>query len=181
MPRAAAHPGALDRSALLRRVAARAASDPDAVLPVLRVLVGDDEPADVDESVLAAAEIVNSRRLAKATRSLVSRALTSEQVSERLGGASRQAIAARRARGGLLGLTVGTTSYHPDWQFGPDGVLPGLPRVLEALREVRASVLSADALMRTPTPDDRRSLAELLAEGRVDEVVARILDTGGGL
>jgi hypothetical protein len=167
---------------LLRRVAARAAADPDAVLPVLRVLVGDDEPAEVDEAVLGAAEIVNARRLAKARRTLAASALTTEGVCEVLGGASRQAVSARRARGGLLGLTVGAATYHPDWQFGPDGPLPGLPRVLAALREVRTSVLSADALMRTPQADlGGRSLADLLAAGEVDTVASRVLDTGGGL
>jgi hypothetical protein len=163
-------------------VAARAVTDPDSVLPVLRVLVGDDEPAELDESVLAAAEIVNNRRLAKALRGLVASSLTTEQVADRLGGASRQAIAARRARGGLLGVTVGTTAYHPDWQFGPEGLVPGLTGVLDALRTIRASALSADALMRSPVVGDGGlSLAEMLADGRVDEVVARILDTGGGL
>lgn len=167
---------------LLRRVAARAAADPDSVLPVLRMLVGDDEPEQVDEAVLAAAEIVNFRRLAKARRTYVASALTTEQVAEHLGGASRQAVAARRARGGLIAITVGTTAYHPDWQFGPQGLVPGLGRVLDALREIRASALSADALMRTPHGDlGGRNLAQLLAAGEVDTVVARILDTGGGL
>jgi hypothetical protein len=168
---------------LLRRVAARAAVDPDSVLPVLRVLVGDDEPAEeIDERVLEAAEIVNTRRLAKARRNFMSAAMTTEQVGEQLGGASRQAVSARRARGGLLAITVGTTAYHPDWQFGPEGVVRGLGRVLDALREIRASPLSADALMRAPQSDlDGRSLADLLAQGDVDTVVSRILDTGGGL
>jgi hypothetical protein len=167
---------------LLRRVAARASADPDAVLPVLRMLVGDDEPADVDEAVVQAAEIVNARRLAKARREFLAGALTTEQVGERLGGASRQAVSARRARGGLLAITVGTTAFHPQWQFAAEGVVAGLGRVLDALREIRASALSADALMRLPQADlGGRSLADLLAAGEVDAVVARIRDTGGGL
>lgn len=167
---------------LLRRVAARAAQDPDAVLPVLRVLVGDDEPPEVDESVVRAAEVVNARRLAKARRAFAAHALTTEQVCELLGGASRQAVAARRARGGLLGLTIGPATYHPDWQFGPDGPAPGLSRVLAALRTIRTSALSADALMRGSQADlGGRALADLLAAGEVDLVVGRILDTGGGL
>lgn len=169
-------------AALLRRVAARAVADPEAVLPVLRMLVGDDEPEQPDEAVLQAAEAVNTRRLAKARRAFMASALTTEQVGERLGGASRQAVAARRARGGLLGLTMGTTAYHPDWQFGPEGLLPGLGRVLDALHDIRASPLSADALMRAPQPDlDGRSLADLLAAGDIDTVVHRVRDTGGGL
>lgn len=167
---------------LMRRVAARATADPDAVLPVLRMLVGDDEPAEVDEAVLQAAEVVNARRLAKARREFIAGSLTTEQVGEHIGGASRQAVAARRARGGLLGITVGTTVYHPRWQFGPEGLRPGLGRVLAALREIRASALSADALMRASHPDlGGRSLADVLAAGDVDSVVARVLDTGGGL
>ncbi|MEO6712479.1 MAG: hypothetical protein ABIM89_03505 [Mycobacteriales bacterium] len=167
---------------LMRRVAARATADPDSVLPVLRMLVGEDEPEDVDEVVVAAAEVVNARRLAKARRTFMAGSLTSEQVGEQIGGASRQAVAARRARGGLLGSTVGTTAYHPRWQFTAEGVVPGLGRVLDALREIRASPLSADALMRTAHADlAGRSLADLLAGGEVDAVVSRILDTGGGL
>lgn len=172
------HPAA----ALMRRVAARAAADPDAVLPVLRMIVGDDEGEQVDDAVLAAAELVNSRRLAKARRTFMVAALSTEQVGEHLGGSSRQAVGARRARGGLIAITVGTTAYHPDWQFGPEGVVPGLGRVLDALREIRTSALSADALMRAPQADlGGRTLAQLLLAGEVELVVARIMDTGGGL
>lgn len=167
---------------LIRRVTMRAAADPDAVLPVLRMLVGDDESAEVAETVVQAAEIVNARRLAKARREFLASSLTTEQIAEHLGGTSRQAVAARRARGGLLAITIGTTAYHPDWQLSAEGLAPGLGRVLQALREIQASPLSADALMRLPQADlEGRSLAELLAAGEVDAVVARILDTGGGL
>ena len=167
---------------LIRRVAARAAADPDAILPVLRVLVGDDEPEPADDAVVAVAELVNRRRLAKARRTFMASAFTTEQVGAHLGGASRQAISARRARGGLLAITVGTTAYHPDWQFGQEGVVVGLGQVLQALSAIRASPLSADALMRAPQSDlGGRTLAEMLAAGAVDAVVARILDTGGGL
>jgi hypothetical protein len=34
----------------------------------------------------------------------------------------------------LLGANVGTQTYYPAWQFGPDGLADGLARLLALLR-----------------------------------------------
>lgn len=53
----------------------------------------------------------------------------------RLLGISRQAVDKRRRAGRLLALAVGRHGFaYPSWQFTAQGLLPGLEKVLEALR-----------------------------------------------
>lgn len=89
-----------------------------------------------------------------------------------LGLKSRQAVQQRRARGRLLGLPVGGSTYlYPVWQFDQQHVLPGLPETLIALEGLdpwgqAAFLLSGDARL-----DGVRPLDALRA-GRVAEVIA---------
>jgi hypothetical protein len=49
----------------------------------------------------------------------------------RLLGITRQAVDKRRRAGRLLALSMGRRGYaYPAWQFGPEGVLPGLEEVM---------------------------------------------------
>jgi len=100
-----------------------------------------------------------------------------------LGLKSRQAVQQRRARGKLLGLPLGGSTYlYPVWQFDQQGVLPGLPETLAALEHLDpwgqvAFLLSGDARL-----DGLRPLDALRA-GRVTEVVAvtrQYGEQGGG-
>lgn len=129
-----------ETTALLARVAERAKDDPEAVLPALRVLAGQapydsDRPGPVDPEVKALAVAVNRPRVLAARAAFVAGAWTTDQVAAHLGVRSRQAVAQRRQRGGLLGAQIGTRTYYPDWQFGPEGLADGLDRMRALLRE----------------------------------------------
>lgn len=163
---------------LWQRVRQRAAQDPDAVRPVLQVLVGD-APA-VSPATRAVAGTLNVARVRAAREDLVGAALTTEQVATMLGGISRQAVHARRRRGTLVGLEHGNAVYHPAWQFAGHRTHPALPEVLARLRSFTTDVVAADRVMRLPRPEhDGRSLADLLADGD-DEAVLNALDRLGG-
>lgn len=166
-------------SALLRRVSRRAADQPETVLPVLRVLAGE-EPADpriAPPPLLAAARTVNAARVERARRDFVEHGLTTEQVAGLLGIGSRQAVAQRRARGGLLGARVGATTYHPAWQFGDDGLAPGLARLLRLLP---ADAREADSIMRMPHSElGGRSLADLFRAGEWQPLESWLGDIAG--
>jgi hypothetical protein len=97
--------------------------------------------------------------------------LSAGEVAQILG-ITRQAVDLRRKRGKLIGLLLGRHSYaYPAWQFGPNGVLPGLEQVLSELAcfdpwmQV-AFMLGANDLLDGETP-----LAEL-RRGNTESVVA---------
>lgn len=83
---------------------------------------------------------------------------------------SRQAVDHRRKQGKLIAILVGKRAYRfPAWQFGPQGVLPGLENVLEELREYdpwmkAIFMLSPNALLDNETP------LETLRRGHVEPV-----------
>lgn len=64
-----------------------------------------------------------------------SQPLTSVEVASLLH-MTRQAVDKRRLKGQLLGISLGKRGYlYPDWQFSGGQVLPGLERVLAALKD----------------------------------------------
>ena len=173
---------AMPDEAVMAAVARRLERDPQHVLPTLRLLADPDAvaaPSDIDTVRLA--RRVNVARLAERRESFRAQALSTAEVREILGGVTRQAVAARVAHGGMLSLEIAGTSYFPDWQFGPDGPLPGLPAVVDALAEDGRSALAADALMRSPVPEeDGRSPAQMLADGDIDLVLTYVTVAGAG-
>ena len=61
--------------------------------------------------------------------------LTSEEVAQLLH-ITRQAVDKRRSKGQVLGVSLGRRGYlYPAWQFQQGQVLPGLERVLAALKD----------------------------------------------
>lgn len=124
---------------LLARVGKRAEQDPDAVLPALRVLAGEPPYRAPDnearEKLARVALEINRARVQAGRAEFVAHAWPTEKVAEHLGVRSRQAVAQRRQRGTLLGARLGTQTYYPAWQFGPDGLADSLGRLLELLRE----------------------------------------------
>lgn len=97
--------------------------------------------------------------------------LSSAEVA-RLLGVSRQTVNNRRIRGRLIGVPSGRGDYeYPAWQFGDGAVLPGLERVLLALRDHHpwtqiSYMLNPDSRLGDDVPLD------VLRRGRVDDVVA---------
>jgi len=155
-------------------------SDDPALAEAVLFLAGDpDGPTDPfsrpGEGVAGAARLVNARRLAERREAGAAAALDTGQVVDLVRSISdRKGVDRRRRRGQLLGWRSGSRTLHPDWQFDVrrGDTRPGLPAVLEALAEVVADPEAADALMRAPREDlDGRSLADLLAAGRVETVV----------
>jgi len=83
--------------------------------------------------------------------------LSAGQVAELLG-ISRQAVYKRQRGGRLLAIDCGRRGLaYPAWQFGPEGVLPGLEEVLAVLAEQDpwmqlAFFVTADSALGDETP-----------------------------
>ena len=93
----------------------------------------------------------------------------------------RKGVDRRRRRGQLLGWRAGSRTLHPAWQFDPrrGETRSGLPAVLDALSEVAPDPEAADALMTAAREDlGGRTLADLLAAGRVETVVRLVRAAG---
>lgn len=112
-------------------------------------------------------------------RELRSESLTAPQVAKALQ-LSRQAPHDRRKAGRLLAVPFGGVWLFPAWQFdanSPDGVLPGLPLVLEALHHL--SPLGQYAWLRTPKRAfDGNAPIDLMRVGEV-EPVAKLAQGAG--
>jgi hypothetical protein len=97
--------------------------------------------------------------------------LSSAEVAHLLG-VSRQTVNNRRLKGRLIGVTSSRGDYeYPAWQFADGAVLPGLERVLLALRDHQpwtqiSYMLNPDTRLGDGVPLDA------LRRGRIDEVVA---------
>jgi hypothetical protein len=169
-------------SVVLEAVARRLEEDPQQVMPTLRLLADRNALPDVaDEETVDLARKVNAERLAARRAYFRAHALPTSEVRVLLGGVTRQAVSLRVANKGLLSLELAGTSYFPDWQFGPDGRLTGLSRVLAALTSTCRGVLAADAVMRTPLEEEGGCTpAQLLAAGDVDAAVHYVTVAGAG-
>lgn len=97
--------------------------------------------------------------------------LSAAEVSQILG-ITRQAVDLRRKRGKLIGLMLGRHSYaYPAWQFGPDGVLPGLEQVLSELARFDPWMQVVFMLGTNDLLDGETPLAEL-RRGNTESVIA---------
>jgi hypothetical protein len=163
----------------VRALEAQSNEDPDLAEVLVMLAEGPEGPADpfapAGAGPVAAARLVNARRLAERREAASGATLDTAQVVELVRSLSdRKGVDRRRQRGQLLGWRVGSRTLHPDWQFDRrrGDTRPGLADVLGALAEVTPDAEAADALMRAPREElDGRSLADLLAAGRVETVV----------
>lgn len=161
---------------LLERVAARLAEDPEHVAPVLRLIADPDTVPDNPE-LSESARRLNTDRLVAARTQLMDHALRGDEVRQLLGGISRQALNQRTHSRRLLALHVANASWFPDWQFGSDGIRPGVVEVLAALPH---SALAADRIMRAPLAEEGGlSAADLLAAGQIDRATHYARTAGG--
>ena len=169
-------------SVVLEAVARRLEEDPEQVMPTLRLLADRDAlPEVADDRTVDLARQVNAERLATRRAEFRARAYSTAEVRVLLGDVTRQAVSLRVAKRGLLSLELAGTSYFPDWQFGPDGPLPGLNRIVAALTANGRGVLAADALMRTPLEEEGgRTPAQLLGDGDAETAVHYVTVAGGG-
>jgi len=171
-----------DAHAMLKAVARRLEEDPQHVMPTLRLIADQDAlPGAADEETVELARKVNVERLAAQRAEFRAGAHPTSAVRVLLGDVTRQAVALRVANKGLLSLQLAGRSYFPDWQFGPDGPLPGLGHVVAVLTASGRGVLAADALMRAPLEEEGgRTPAQLLAAGDVTGAIHYITSAGGG-
>lgn len=162
--------------AVLQMVAQRLRSEPEMIRPTLQLLA--------DPNLLAGAKTVevarrvNAHRLTQFREQFQTRALPTSQVAGILG-VTRQALSARVGRRRLLALELGGTLWFSDWQFGPDGLVPEVDKVVPELLDGRRGVLAADALMRTRLDEEGgRSPAELLAAGSLERCLHYVRSLG---
>ena len=171
-----------EQQALLAAVGRRLAEEPDSVLTTLQVLADPDALVDEDDdSTIALASTVNAHRVVAALREIRARAYPTEEVRALLGGISRQAVLAAGRNGRLMAIEISGRSWFPDWQFVDGRLVDGLPAVVRALADGGENAFSADGLMRTALPEEGgRSIADLLAVGRLDLALHYIRAVGGG-
>lgn len=177
--RRSAAPGAspVVRQRLLAKVASRLEEDPQHVAPILR-LIAEPDVVPPRERLSGEAKEINTRRLAARRAAFIEGAFSGQQVRELLGGVSRQAVHQKTQAGRLLAVRYGNTTWFPKWQFTADGRI--LPRLGELLAVLPADPLAADALMRTPLPEEKgRSPADLLRRGRFDRALHYAATAGG--
>lgn len=167
---------------LLKQVAKRARDDPDAILPTLRVLAGEPPyPTPAKNALRDLAIEINRARVLADRAAFVERSWSTDRVAAHLGVTSRQAVAQRRQRGTLLGAAVGTQTYYPDWQFTPDGLLEGLPTLLQLLldAELREARTATDVLTMEHSELPARTLLETWRRGDRRAVEVWLGDIGG--
>jgi hypothetical protein len=140
--------------------------EPEAVHPATGRPIGSHE-----EHALAELEALLDLFVAR--RRLLEDTLTAPQVGDLLG-ISRQAASGRADSGSLLAVLDRGAYRFPRWQFdprGPDGLLPGLPDVLEAL-DPQPAFSKLVFLTRPNKTLDGREPRELLRRGDTDRVLA---------
>ena len=152
--------------------------DPDlaeAVVLLAEGLEEDDPFGSLPPAVRRAAQLVNTRRLRVRRGAADSLAIETPKVVALLRSVNdRRGVDRRRSRGQLLGWKSGSRTLHPTWQFdeGHGETWPGLPAVLEVLKDVAPDPHVADGVMRAPRDDlGGATLADLLARGRPETVV----------
>ena len=165
---------------LLERVAAAAERDPATVRPVLQVLAGD-EPDRVS-ALRPVATQVNAKRLQAALDEFKDGSWTTDDVLQHLRRfGTRQAVHALRARGRLLGRTIGNATWFPRWQFADGDVRPDLSEILDALARFSTDAVACDRVMRLPRSELRgRAIAEALDRPRDRRLAWRLLGAVGG-
>lgn len=164
---------AQSHQAVLSAVRRRLAAEPDRVLPALQLIADPDAVLDpIDDSTVALAKTLNAHRVVATLRELRARSYTTAEVSDMLGGISRQAVSQRVAKGRLMAIEISGRSYFPPWQFVDGRPVDRLPEVIDALTEQARWVVAADAVMRTALPEEAgRTPADLLAAGEVDRAL----------
>lgn len=165
---------------LLERVAEAAGRDPDTVRPVLQVLAGD-TPEWV-ATLRPVATLVNAERLRATLEEFKQGSWTTEDVLHHVPRfRTRQAVHVLRARGRLLGRTIGNATWFPRWQFVDGDLRPDLAQVLGTLSRFSSDAVACDRVMRLPRSElQGRSLAEALDRPRDQRLAWRLLGAVGG-
>jgi hypothetical protein len=113
-------------------------------------------------------------------RQLLKRAgggLASSQVASALG-ITRQAVDKRRCRRALLAVPNGSGEYlYPACQFTPEGVIPGLEKVLHAF-QIENPWTKLSALLAPAPALGQKSVLDVLRAGHATKAIAAIASFG---
>lgn len=124
------------------------------------------------------ARAVNAERLAARTLDVLTHSRTETQVLEPDVSLPAAAVCLLVRQRELLALEHAGVRWFPSWQFAASGTLH--PCLAELLAVLPPSVLGADAVMRTPLPEEGgRSPADLLAAGEVSSALHYAATAGG--
>jgi hypothetical protein len=170
------------RHAVLAAIERRLAEEPERVLPALQLIADPDALIDPhDEVTISLARTLNAHRIVAGLRDFRAHAYSTDEVRQLLGGVTRQAVSQRVRNKRLLSMEISGKSWFPDWQFADGRLVAGLPEVIAALDESNQDAYTADAVMRTPYPEENgRTLAELLHAGELERVLHYVRVIGGG-
>ena len=125
-------------------------------------------------------ELANLHRLYQRRQRLLEKSLTSTEVAELLDWKTRKTIHDKLKANSILGIKDKGVYRFPAWQFDPegdDGILDGLPQVLEALEVSDFTKLN---WLSKPHPAfDNRTPVEMLKQGNIHDVLieARAVNT----
>lgn len=116
-------------------------------------------------------ELISTFKLFEFRRNLLANSISSTGVAEMLG-VSRQTPHDRAKAGQLLGILDNNVLKFPEWQFdarGPNGVVQGLPEVLQALK---CSTFAKISWLATPNAifEGVRPI-DALRMGRIEDVL----------
>jgi hypothetical protein len=170
------------RHAVLAAVERRLAEEPERVLPALQLIA---DPAALidphDDVTISLARTLNAHRIVAGLREFRANAYSTDDVRAMLGDVSRQAVSQRVRNKRLMSMEISGKSWFPDWQFVDGRPVAGLPDVITALYDAGQDAYTADAVMRTPYPEEGgRTLADLLQAGQLDRVLHYVRVLGGG-
>lgn len=125
-------------------------------------------------------ELANLHRLYQRRQRLLEKSLTSTEVAKLLDWKTRKTIHDKLKANSILGIKDKGVYRFPAWQFDPegdDGILDGLPQVLEALEVSDFTKLN---WLSKPHPAfDNRTPVEMLKQGNIHDVLveARAVNT----
>jgi len=121
------------------------------------------------------------RRSFALRRQLLASTIGTAEVNELLAAGSRQTVHDRLRAGTLLGILDQGKWRFPLWQFdadGPNGVIDGLPQVLQALQV--SNLAKARWLLKPHPVFGGSTPVDLLRQGRLEDVLAEAGQVGRG-
>ena len=142
----------------------------DGVASFLKGIVSEEEASDHQQGMKFVAE--GLARDFERRKQLFAETVGVKEVEELLG-LKRQSVNERWKKGKCSASRENKAIRFPVWQFDSDadkGVLPGLDKVLAALRETKLSTLNQAYWLTSPKPQSEGLTVEALKDGMVDEV-----------
>jgi hypothetical protein len=155
--------------------------EPKVVTPAEKALAKKIAGKDYSEGRLWELELANLERYYQRRRELLEGSITSSKVAELLGCQNRSTVRDRRLAKTLLGIKDGGVYKYPLWQFDPegdDGVIDGLPEVLNALDV--SDLIKLNWFNKPHLAFERKTPIDMLKQGEVKKVIVEARAVGVG-